>query len=169
MQWGGAMNLMRALAAAAAFVCLGTSAARAQWNVSTGEDAMTDKKWVTMSTISNAGPFEIRCSEDGHATVMIVIGRYDDSYKTRVMTTKFRADKDEPFDVFMVPINFNGMLAMVTADQYAMPVLKGVAGAGARVVFTFATGTLLFTLTFHPSGAAKAAETLYRICKLPKE
>jgi hypothetical protein len=160
-------------AATLAGVCLVASAAHADWTTQTGENPMNDGKWAAMTSLTSSGlPISVKCWEKGQIQAMIVLGSYEGTatYKP-VVSTKFRIDKGEPFELPMTTNNFNGMLLIGAIGEPARNFLKALSSAKERVVFALDMGGDM-GITVSQTDArdiGKAVEVLTRVCKLPEE
>jgi hypothetical protein len=143
--------------------------ANAEWLGGSGEDPMTDKKWVAASSgFSPSGLPQVifKCWEGGQLQVGIVVGQYDDSASyASISSVKFRVDKNEPVDLIAVPANLNGLLSLTATSEVnaeLVPFLKQILDSRQRVALS--VGDAVYEADVR--GTSNAIGAMFKTCGL---
>jgi hypothetical protein len=162
----------RIFAAALAAALISGATHAADWTAKKGEDPMRHRPYAWMFAPLDSGPGQVlafMCWDDGNGTVQVVVQAgptHDDGtiYK-KMVSAKFRIDKNEPVDVMLVATNADGRLSYGITGAQALSLLKRVGTAKQRIIFEIATGAVRREVS--AQGVAEAAELLDKTCKLP--
>ena len=157
---------------AAAFCAACSTTAMADWQTRSGEDPMTDQKWVaTSAPFGSIGIPQVlfKCWAGGSLQVGIVVGSYDDSASyAAIVPIKFRVDKEEFVDLLTTPTNLGGMLTLAASSETSddlVPLLKRIGESKQRVVLSINEGVF----QTNSRGSAKAVTAMWTTCGLSDE